>query len=170
MPNSWDESDRKRSGRGRHRARRPHLQERQESGPVEAARPGPSQSLPAAETRRRGRRKLSPEERAYLEAEGLSFGMGSANRYRKALKAAGFVDITLTDRNAWYGQVAREERARLEGPLYAEVAKEVGADFVDKNIRTWTAMLKVLDSGEHRPTHLRAWKPGPGVDPADEEA
>ena len=112
----------------------------------------------------------SDDMRAYLEAEGLSFGMGSADRYRRALDAAGFVDIALTDRNTWYGQVAREERARLEGPLYAEVAQEVGTYFVDKNIRTWTAMLKVLDSGEHRPTHLRAWKPGPGVDPADEEA
>ena len=68
MPNSWDESDRKRSGHGRHRARRPHLRGREESGPVEAARPGPPQTPPAAETRRRGRRKLSPEERAYREA------------------------------------------------------------------------------------------------------
>jgi phosphoethanolamine N-methyltransferase len=33
--------------------------------------------------------------------------------------------------------------------------------YVDKNISTWEAMLKVLDSGEHRPTHLRASKPGP---------
>jgi phosphoethanolamine N-methyltransferase len=33
------------------------------------------------------------------------------------------------------------------------------AAYVEKNIDTWVAMLKVLDSGEHRPTHLRAVKP-----------
>jgi hypothetical protein len=27
------------------------------------------------------------------------------------------------------------------------------------NICAWEAMQKVLDSGEHRPTHLRGWKP-----------
>jgi phosphoethanolamine N-methyltransferase len=36
----------------------------------------------------------------------------------------------------------------------------VGTAYVDKNIRTWEAMQTVLDSGEHRPTHLRGRKPG----------
>jgi phosphoethanolamine N-methyltransferase len=55
--------------------------------------------------------------------------------------------------------VARDELARLKGDLYGPVATAVGAAYVDKNIRTWEAMQKVLDSGEHRPTHLRGWKP-----------
>ena len=55
--------------------------------------------------------------------------------------------------------MARAELSRLKGPLYAKVAVAVGKDYVDKNIRTWEAMQKVLDSGEHRPTHLRGWKP-----------
>jgi len=112
----------------------------------------------------------SEDMRAYLDAEGLSFGMASPERYRAAMDAAGFVDIALTDRNPWYREVSREELARLKGPLYASVAEALGPDYVDKNIRTWTAMVKVLDSGEHRPTHLRAWKPGPGVGPADAKA
>ena len=57
-------------------------------------------------------------------------------------------------------RVARGELERLEGPLYDTVAAAVGTAYVDKNIATWTAMQKVLDSGEHRPTHLRGWKPG----------
>ncbi|TIP41300.1 MAG: SAM-dependent methyltransferase, partial [Mesorhizobium sp.] len=52
-----------------------------------------------------------------------------------------------------------EELSRLKGALYAQAAAAVGAAYVDKNIRTWEAMQKVLDSGEHRPTHLRGWKP-----------
>ena len=97
--------------------------------------------------------------KAYVAAEGLSFSMASPERYRRAMELAGFRDITVTDRNAWYRDVARGELERLKGPLHATVSAAVGKDYVDKNIRTWETMQKVLDSGEHRPTHLRAWKP-----------
>jgi len=102
----------------------------------------------------------SPAMAAYITAEGLSFSMASPARYRRAMQAAGFTGIELIDRNPWYREQAAAELARLQGPLYAEAAKAVGAAYVDKNIATWQAMQKVLDSGEHRPTHLRARKPG----------
>jgi phosphoethanolamine N-methyltransferase len=98
--------------------------------------------------------------KAYVAAEGLSFAMASPARYRRAMEKAGFVDVVTVDRNPWYRDVARAELERLKGPLYARVAAAVGEPYVDKNIRTWEAMQKVLDSGEHRPTHLRGRKPG----------
>ena len=101
----------------------------------------------------------SPDMKAYVAAEGLSFNMASPARYRLAMERAGFVDIAVTDRNPWYRDVARSEFNRLAGPLYATAAAAVGKAYVDKNIRTWEAMQKVLDSGEHRPTHLRGRKP-----------
>jgi SAM-dependent methyltransferase len=105
----------------------------------------------------------SAEMEAYLAAEGLSFGMASPDRYEAALRGAGFEDVSSLNRNAWYRVEAREELERLKGPLYDEVVAEVGEELVAKNIRIWTAMIKVLDSGEHRPTHLRASRP---ADPA----
>lgn len=101
----------------------------------------------------------SPQMKAYVAAEGLSFSQASPAHYRLAMERAGFRDIVITDRNPWYREVAREELRRLKGPLYDKAAAAVGADYVDKNIRTWEAMQIVLDSGEHRPTHLRAVKP-----------
>lgn len=101
----------------------------------------------------------SPEMKDYIAAEGLSFSMRSPTHYVKAMRGAGFVDVTAVDRNPWYREVARGELERLKGPLYDKVAEAVGAAYVDKNIKTWTAMQKVLDSGEHRPTHLRGRKP-----------
>ena len=101
----------------------------------------------------------SPAMRDYIAAEGLSFAMRSPTHYVQAMRGAGFLDIVTVDRNPWYREVARGELERLRGPLYASVAAAVGAPYVDRNIRTWTAMQKVLDSGEHRPTHLRARKP-----------
>ncbi|MEP3439799.1 MAG: class I SAM-dependent methyltransferase [Hoeflea sp.] len=97
--------------------------------------------------------------RSYLAAEGLSFGMASAARYEAAMAAAGFRDVRTINRNAWYRDLARGELERLKGPLYAPVAEAVGAAYVDKNIKTWSAMQTVLDSGEHCPTHVFGIKP-----------
>ena len=101
----------------------------------------------------------SADMKAYVAAEGLSFAMGSPDRYRRAMEGAGLRDVSVKDRNPWYREVAREELARLKGLLGARAAEAVGAAYVAKNIRTWEAMQKVLDSGEHRPTHLRGRKP-----------
>ncbi len=101
----------------------------------------------------------SPEMKAYIAAEGLSFSMASPARYAQAMQRAGFFDVTTRDRNPWYRDAARVELEKLKGPLYATVSAAVGSAYVDKNILTWEAMQKVLDSGEHRPTHLRGWKP-----------
>lgn len=107
----------------------------------------------------------SREMKDYVAAEGLSFAMASPARYAQAMRGAGFENVETRDRNPWYREVARGELAALKGPLYARVAAAVGAPYVDKNILTWEAMQKVLDSGEHRPTHLRGWKPQlPGKD------
>ena len=101
----------------------------------------------------------SPEMKDYIAAEGLSFAMASPARYTQAMRRAGFEGVVTRDRNPWYRDVAREELAALKGPLYEKVASVVGRAYVDKNILTWEAMQRVLDSGEHRPTHLRGWKP-----------
>jgi phosphoethanolamine N-methyltransferase len=101
----------------------------------------------------------SPEMKAYVAAEGLDFGMASPGRYRAALLEAGFHNLAITSRNAWYRRTARAELAQLQGPLYGNAVERLGKDFVDHNIDIWRRMLVVLDTGEHCPTHLRAQKP-----------
>ena len=98
----------------------------------------------------------SPEMAAYMKAEELDFGMASPVRYRDACAAAGLVEVETVDRNPWYREVARTELARFDGPWAEEAAAIVGHDFVAKNREIWARMLPVLDSGEHRPTHIRA--------------
>jgi phosphoethanolamine N-methyltransferase len=101
----------------------------------------------------------SADMMAYIAAEGLSFGMASAKRYAEAMREAGFVDVRTESRNGWYRTEAARELKRLETTLYDQAVALTSQAFVDKNIATWTAMQKVLDSGEHCPTHLRATKP-----------
>lgn len=101
----------------------------------------------------------SPEMAAYIKSEGLDFGMASPERYRRAMRQAGFTDIRLVNRNPWYRQVARQELAALQGELYDGAVKRLGKDFVDHNIEIWQRMIVVLDTGEHCPHHLLATKP-----------
>jgi phosphoethanolamine N-methyltransferase len=101
----------------------------------------------------------SAEMAAYIASEGLDFGMASPARYRDAMRSAGFGDISVTSRNAWYREAARQELERLRGAVGAAAARRVGQEFVDQNIGIWLRMIPVLDSGEHCPTHLRARKP-----------
>lgn len=105
-------------------------------------------------------RAPSPEMAAYIAAEALDFGMASPARYRRALEAAGFTDVVLHDRNAWYRDVAREELARLTGEDHDHFVRLFGEDEVATQIRTWMAMVPVLESGEHCPHHFRARRPG----------
>ena len=95
----------------------------------------------------------------YLETEGLSFGMASPERYKKALENAGFYDVRLRDRNAWYADLSRREYEQMKGPLYSQMESLLGREHADRYVEIWRAMTIVIESGELRPHHLRAAKP-----------
>ena len=101
----------------------------------------------------------SPEMAAYIAAEGLDFGMASPARYRRALEAAGFGDVELRNRNPWYLEVARDELARLQGRDRERFERVVGAAELGHQIDLWSAMVPVLESGEHCPHHIRGRRP-----------
>jgi len=102
----------------------------------------------------------SPEMADYLRKEDLNFGMASPAAYCAALKGAGFVDVELVNRNPWYAEIARDELERLSGPERATFEELATAEEIANQIETWTAMLLVLETGEHCPHHFRARKPG----------
>jgi phosphoethanolamine N-methyltransferase len=110
--------------------------------------------------------KPSAEMQAYLEAEGLDFGLASAAIYRQALLRAGFSDIGIVDRNEWYREQARAEREQLGGILYDGLESRVGREFLEHEIDVWDKMIVAIDQGQLRPTHLRGRKPDPGNQPS----
>ena len=95
----------------------------------------------------------------YIEAEGLDFGLANVNVYLSALSSAGFKSIHVNDRNSWYKNEARKEHANLMGPLYDDLEDSVGKRFLRHQIDVWDKLIIAVDSGELRPTHLRARKP-----------
>lgn len=70
----------------------------------------------------------SPAMKAYLAAEGLSFGMASPRRYKAAMKSAGFSGVETVNRNPWYREVARGELARLSGPIANACLRSLAPD------------------------------------------
>jgi phosphoethanolamine N-methyltransferase len=101
----------------------------------------------------------SPEMARYIELEGLDFAMASPERYARALRAAGFEDVRTVNRNPWYLDVARHELDILTGPRNAEFGERFGPKLLKQNVEVWTAMIRVLETGEHCPHHLRGRKP-----------
>lgn len=95
----------------------------------------------------------------YLAAEGLGFGLKNSREYSEALRRAGFVDVRINDRNAWYKQIARDECMRLSTELSDLLADKLGLEYVDHGIKAWQKMVGVLDSGELRPTNFYAKRP-----------
>ena len=76
----------------------------------------------------------------------------------KALKNAGFIEIAIKDRNAWYLGKAHQELAAIEGPLNKQVIDAIGPEETAGAIDIWKKLIGVLELGEHRPGHFKAVK------------
>jgi len=94
----------------------------------------------------------------YIAAEGLDMYMCSLKRYEQALKNAGFIDVVIKDRNAWYFDKAQQELTAIEGPLNKQVIDAIGPEETSGVIDIWKKLIGVLEIGEHRPGHFKAVK------------
>ena len=103
--------------------------------------------------------KPSAEMLHYLKLEDLGFDMASPLRYQAALQNAGFKDIIFNNRNKWYLDQARKEMLILSDKKRTEFEAISSKKYMDLTIKTWQAMIKVLETGEHCPHHIYCRKP-----------
>jgi len=94
----------------------------------------------------------------YIAAEGLDMFMCSLKHYEEILKNAGFTDIIVEDRHAWYLNKAQQELADIQGPLNKQVIDAIGPEETFGAIDIWKKLIGVLKTGEHRPGHFKAIK------------
>lgn len=102
---------------------------------------------------------LSTGLRDWVEKMGLTFHLETLESMGRKLRLAGFVDVVLRDRHAWYREVGRNELDRMRGPLYPELVAAIGAEPADDDIVCWEAMVRVLDDGDFGPGHFCGRKP-----------
>ena len=94
----------------------------------------------------------------YIKAEGLDMDMISLKHYEKLLNDTGFFDITIKDRNAWYLHKAKNEVLAIDGSLNKQVLDAIGPEETAGAIDIWKKLIGVLEIGEHRPGHFKAFK------------
>jgi SAM-dependent methyltransferase len=96
---------------------------------------------------------------AWLEIVGISFDMETPENTAAALKAAGFTEVALRDRNDWYRKAVRDELALATGQNLERLAKVIGREAAEHRLASTTAKMAVVDRGELRPVHMRGRKP-----------
>jgi phosphoethanolamine N-methyltransferase len=97
----------------------------------------------------------------FVATAGLIYHWSSLATTRGALDGAGFTDVAIDDRGAWYRDQLRGDVARLEaGPTSAQMRAAFGDDGRDAWIDLWWRLEALVASGELCPVHLRAIRPG----------
>lgn len=95
----------------------------------------------------------------FFKMEGLTYNLVTLAEYGQFLHGAGFADIELQDITEENAGAARDELARMKGPLQATLTDALGAEARDFFIEDWRSLTVVLDKGELRPARMRARKP-----------
>jgi len=68
--------------------------------------------------------------------------------------------VAVRSRNDWYREEGRNELKRIGGELREQAIDLLGEDGHRTWLETRENMVKVLDTGEFCPSHLRARRPG----------
>lgn len=109
---------------------------------------------------RGGSGAYSREMMEFFRLEGIAYNMASLEESAATLRKAGFVEVEVRDRNAWYLELAGRELASLEGPMRSVIVERIGADKAAHFIANWRQLVVVVRRGELRPGHVKAVKPG----------
>jgi SAM-dependent methyltransferase len=114
----------------------------------------------ASDWLRGGSGAYSPEMIEFFRLEGIAYNMVSLDESAAALRAAGFRDVHIRDRHAWYLPLAQRELSSMEGALESLIVQRIGTERARHFIEDWRQMVLVLERGELRPGHVKAVKPG----------
>lgn len=113
----------------------------------------------ASDWLRGGTGPYSPQMLEFFRLEGITYNMATLEESAARLREAGFIEVDIRDRHAWYRELAHQELAAMEGPLKAVIMARIGPERTAHFIDDWRQLVLVVDRGELRPGHLRASKP-----------
>ena len=75
---------------------------------------------------------------------------------RDLLSSIGFSEIETVDRHEWYRELAKWVLEQMSGPRREEFVRESGEENLQAAIIANQELVSVVNSGELRPTHVRA--------------
>ncbi|MEI4233775.1 methyltransferase domain-containing protein [Roseovarius sp. D22-M7] len=101
----------------------------------------------------------TPEMRDWATEGDETYEMDTLASAAEHLRAAGFTDLDLDDRNDWFRDYARDEYERLKGPLFDTYVARFGAEQAQKSVENARIRALLAEQGQLRPGHIRARKP-----------
>lgn len=101
----------------------------------------------------------SEEMRGFL-ANGMKFSMATLVENRRHLSEAGFMAISVRDRNAWFADYAAREVEAARGARRERFIDAVGREAADRLTAAAQRRATIARQGHLRPAHFRATKPG----------
>jgi len=113
----------------------------------------------ASDWLRGGTQSYSAEMMEFFRLEGIAYNMATLEQSATALRDAGFVEVEVRDRHAWYLELAQRELKAMEGALRPLIVGRIGAQRAQHFIDNWRQLVVVLKRGELRPGHLKAIRP-----------
>lgn len=113
----------------------------------------------ASDWLRAGAGDYSPAMMEFFRLEGIAYNMATLEQSAAALRGAGFVDVEVKDRHAWYLNLAQRELDAMEGPLKPTILARISAARTQHFLDNWRQLVVVLNRGELRPGHLKARRP-----------
>jgi SAM-dependent methyltransferase len=100
----------------------------------------------------------SAEMLYFFKMEELTYHMDTLDAHETLLHETGFVDVRVEDTSHEYQVLGGEEYARLQGPLAAQLQRQLGSERYAHFVEDWRSLTVVLNKGELRTGRLRAKK------------
>ncbi len=113
----------------------------------------------ASDWLRGGSGAYSPEMLEFFRLEGITYNLATAQDTVVALRTAGFTNIAVEDRAAWYRELAEQELAAMQRDWLPLMESRLGPQRARHFVTNWQQMVLVLRRGELRPAHIRARAP-----------
>jgi phosphoethanolamine N-methyltransferase len=107
----------------------------------------------------RGSEPYTAEMTQFLKDAGPTLRMATLDETATLLRDAGFVEITVSDRNAWYQIQSKKELERMAGEDRCRFKAVLGKDETEKWIATVKSKCAAVEQGQLRPGHLQALRP-----------
>jgi len=96
----------------------------------------------------------------WFKMERITYSMKTFSEYEAMLRNAGFVDIEMTDRSAWYRRRVQEEYEQIKSELYPRMNEVLGKEEADHFVENWRSMVVVCVNGDVYQGYYRGRKPG----------
>jgi phosphoethanolamine N-methyltransferase len=94
----------------------------------------------------------------WINIAGLTFDLENLKSSKLALEAAGFEHVTMTDRHEWFRGQMKSEVDAVSGENYARLVAQLGEEAAAQRRGSTVTRQQVVEQGELRPTHFRAFK------------